>query len=186
MNPIFEQIWELARPYLDTRKNDIHTEIATSYAFQLLKNEGGDKSIVIPAIIMHDIGWKMIPEEMQSKGFGPKKTSTEIKRTHEIEGIKIAENILKKVNYDKIKTEEILNIIDGHDTRKESINLNDKIVKDADKLWRFSEKGIETDRKRFEMELKERINAKDMDIDNIFFTDSAKDIAKEAIKKYLN
>ena len=186
MNPVFENIWKLARPYLDTRKNEIHTEIATFYAFQLLEKEGGDKSIVIPAIILHDIGWKMIPETQQIKGFGPKKTSTEVKRRHETEGVKIAKDILKKVNYDKIKTDEILNIIDGHDTRKEAISLNDKIVKDADKLWRFSERGIKIDSERFGMTIKELLQKKTMDIDNIFFTDSAKDIAKEAIKKYLN
>ncbi|MCK5062607.1 MAG: HD domain-containing protein [Candidatus Aenigmarchaeota archaeon] len=186
MEPVFKQIWELARPYLDTRINEIHTEIATSYAYELLEKEGGDKSIVIPAIILHDIGWKMIPEDIQIKGFGPKKKSIEVKRRHETEGVKIAKSILKKVNYDKIKTEEILDIIDGHGTRKEAISLNDKIVKDADKLWRFSERGIRIDSERFCMTIKELLQKKTMDIDNIFFTESAKDIAKEAIKKYLN
>ncbi|MEA2004564.1 MAG: HD domain-containing protein, partial [archaeon] len=134
MNPIFENIWELARPYLDTRKNEIHTEIATSYADKLLEKEGGDKSIVIPAIILHDVGWKMIPKEHQIKGFGPKKTSIEIKRRHETEGVRIARDILNSTDYNTKKIEEILDIIDGHDTRKEAISLNDKIVKDADKL----------------------------------------------------
>jgi len=41
-------------PFLNTRHNDVHTEISTSLAFQLLEQEGGDEDIVIPAIILHD------------------------------------------------------------------------------------------------------------------------------------
>ena len=33
-------------------------------------------------------------------------------------------------------------IIDGHDTRDRPHNLNDRIVRDADKLWRFEVTGI--------------------------------------------
>ena len=41
-------------PFLNTRHNDVHTEISTSLAFQILEQEGGDEDIVIPAIILHD------------------------------------------------------------------------------------------------------------------------------------
>ena len=47
MNPIFEEIWRLAKPYLNTRKNDIHVEISVNFAFKLLAHEGGQEDIVI-------------------------------------------------------------------------------------------------------------------------------------------
>ena len=56
LKDIYERIWDLARPYLNTRKNDIHTEISTGLAQQLPAQEGGEKDIVIPAIILHDMG----------------------------------------------------------------------------------------------------------------------------------
>ena len=37
---------------------------------------------------------------------------------------------------------EILRIIGGHDSRKEPISLNDKVVKDADKLSRYSKEYV--------------------------------------------
>ena len=33
-------------------------------------------------------------------------------------------------------------IVDGHDSRPEALSLEDAIVKDADKLWRFTESGV--------------------------------------------
>ncbi|MEM8863512.1 MAG: NUDIX domain-containing protein, partial [Chloroflexota bacterium] len=59
-------------------------------------------------------------------------------RLHEIEGVKIAKEILDALQFDPQKTELICNIIDGHDSREEAVSLEDKLVKDADKLWRFT------------------------------------------------
>ena len=58
---IFKQIYQLAQPYLNTRHNDIHTEMSMQLAYQLLSAEGGQESIVIPAIILHDVGWQKVP-----------------------------------------------------------------------------------------------------------------------------
>lgn len=77
LKDIYERIRDLARPYLNTRKNDIHTEISTDLAQLLLAEEGGDEDIVIPAIILHDVGWKEVPEDIQSKAFGPKASMPE-------------------------------------------------------------------------------------------------------------
>jgi hypothetical protein len=52
--------------------------------------------------------------------------------------VKIAANILEEVGYDGSKASEVLQIIDGHDTRENPLSINDEIVKDADKLTRYS------------------------------------------------
>jgi len=137
-------IYELAKPFLNTRKNDIHIEISLSYAFTLLKREAGDHDIVIPAVLLHDLGWWQVPEKLHLKAFGPQ-YDRELRRVHEVEGVKMARKILEKVNYEVSKMEEILLIIDGHDSRLEAISQNDCIVKDADKLFRFSPRGFEID-----------------------------------------
>ena len=84
MKTIFQKIWQLAEPYLNTRKNNIHTKISTEFAYRLLEKEGGDQDIVIPAIILHDVGWKRVPENLQLKAFGPKATSPVPIPTHSV------------------------------------------------------------------------------------------------------
>ena len=43
MRETFKEIRRLAEPYLDTRKNNIHTDISTGFGFKLLEREGGDE-----------------------------------------------------------------------------------------------------------------------------------------------
>ena len=173
-------------PYLDTRGNDIHTETSTRMAHELIKREGGDKDIVIPAIILHDVGWKSVPEDQQAKAFGPNVSSPEMTRLHEAEGVRIAKEILEKLNYDVDKIGEILEIIDGHDTRKEAISLNDKIVKDADKLWRFTKNGHEfmcrVFGEKFGESPMDRLRRLDSQLPKWFFTNTAKEMARKELR----
>lgn len=185
MRAIFEEIWRRAKPYLNTRKNDIHTQISIRFAQVLLKKEGGDEKIVMPAVILHDVGWIRVPEDEQHKGFGPDIQSPSVVKKHELEGVQIAKEILEAVEYDREKMAEILEIIEGHDSRKEADSINESIVKDADKLWRFSREGFTIDCHRFHLEPEERVKKKDLDIEKIFFTASAKQIARKEIKERL-
>ena len=181
--PVFKKIYQLAQPYLNTRYNDVHTKMSIQLAYQLLSVEGGQEDIVIPAIILHDVGWQEVPAGLHLKAFGPKATRPEINRTHEQAGVKIAKRILNEVNYNKEKIAEILKIIDGHDSRKESVSLNDSLVKDADKLWRFTKTGFDIDNKRFEETVAEGLNRLRKYLPRWFFTDTAYRIAKEELQQ---
>ena len=182
MKAIFEKIHRLAKPYLNTRNNDIHTEICMKFAYKLLETERGNEDIVIPAIILHDVGWKKVPQNLQLRAFGPKAIYPKLNRIHEIEGVKIAKDILEKVNYDVYRIKEILEIIDGHDSRKEAISLHDKIVKDADRLWRNSKEGFQIDIERFGETFMEGLNRIRSNLHKWFFTNSAREIAREEIR----
>jgi|WetSurMetagenome_2_1015567.scaffolds.fasta_scaffold62672_3 hypothetical protein len=139
LNPVEERIFQLAQAYLLTvRRDDIHVRNALYFTFKLLETEPGQRDIVVPAIILHDVGWSEVSEEMMSKAFGPA-ADLSLTRIHEESGARIAANVLKEVGYDGVKTDEILEIINGHDTREGPLSLNDKIVKDADKLTRYSQ-----------------------------------------------
>ena len=108
MRSSYADIFDLAVPYLDTRSNDVHTSIAFQMALQLLDcYPAADESVVLPAVILHDVGWKMIPEEEQLTAFGPNMSNADLRRQHEQEGARIALEILKKLNYDAVKAEEI-------------------------------------------------------------------------------
>ncbi|MBU2499014.1 MAG: HD domain-containing protein [Proteobacteria bacterium] len=181
MKPIFNEIWTLAEPYLRTRDNQIHTEITQAFAYKLLEKEGGDEAIVIPAIILHDVGWMRVPEHLHLKAFGPKAMSRELNRVHEFEGARLAKQILETVGYDGSAVTEIVNIIEGHDSRKEGLSLNDKIVKDADKLWRSSKEGFHIDARRFELTPKECLDRLRSHLDTWYLTDAAKEMARQEL-----
>lgn len=185
MKRIFEKIWELAEPYLDTRDNTIHTRISVRLAYQLLDREGGDPAIVIPAIILHDVGWKAIPENLHLAAFGPKATSPELNRVHEVEGVRIAKEILEQVQYDHRRIEEILEIIDGHDSREEPLSLNDKLVKDADRLSRYAKEIFHIDMQRYNHTYEEELNRIRSQLEKWFFTRSAKKIARKELRNRL-
>ncbi|MGC8605841.1 MAG: HD domain-containing protein, partial [Desulfomonilaceae bacterium] len=148
MRGLFREICQMAKPFLDTRSNFIHMQVSKAFALKLLETEHGEEDVVIPAIILHDVGWKMIPEALHLQAFGPKAKDLETNRIHELEGARIALEILKQLKYDSKLIEEVVEIISGHDSRKEPLSLNDAIVKDADKLWRFSKEAIQINPQR--------------------------------------
>jgi len=183
MKPVFEKIRQLSKPFLDTRHNDVHTAISTLLAFQLVEKEGGDETIVIPAIILHDTGWKRVPAELHLKAFGPKATEPKLNRLHEVEGVKIAREILQRLKYDALKTKKILEIIDGHDSRPKPVSLNDMIVKDADKLWRYSSSGFYIDIERFGESYEEGLERLRSNVSGWFFTVTAKQMAAAKLSR---
>lgn len=149
IDPKNRDIFRSALPFLETRKNKPHTYLAYQYALDLLKHETGRPEIVEPAVILHDVGWSTISETEQLTAFGPIVKNSSLQRKHEIEGVAIAERILSNLNWEQHLMSKILDIIDGHDTTRQARSLEDAIVKDADKLWRVSKIGFQTDAQRF-------------------------------------
>jgi HD superfamily phosphodiesterase len=181
IKPVHQKIFEKAKPFLHTRKNLIHTKIALSYALRLLKSEKGDGGVVIPAIILHDIGWSAVPENLHLTAFGPKPSNPKLTRVHELEGAKIAEAILEKSHYPSKKVKEICQIIRGHDSRRRPLSWNDRIVKDSDKLWRYSRRGMAIDMGRFQIPRREYLVFLEAIVDHWFLTPTGKEIARKEI-----
>lgn len=184
----FNKIWNLALSYQDKRDDEGHAEFVLRSVFKLIELEKADEDIVVPAAILHDIGWSEVPKEEAMKNFGNKignNAKIELQKKHEEIGVEMAKKILEKINYGADMMNEILEIISGHDTREGFISENDGVMRDADKLWRFSDKGFWLDVKRgsyapegrYEM-LEEKINSS-----NFFYSESAKKIAKEELEK---
>jgi hypothetical protein len=151
MKKIFNEIWELAKPYQDQRDDPGHAEVALSFADKLARYENGDRDIIIPAIILHDVGYSQIPKERRMKIFDRKAKKIErlaVQYEHQIESVLLARKILGQVGYPSEKVAEILAVISQHDTRKGFISKNEGLTRDADKLWRYSKKCIEGGEKR--------------------------------------
>jgi HD superfamily phosphodiesterase len=176
------EIFQMAAPFLDIRHNDVHVQMAYDFAKRLLKDyPEADETIVLPAVILHDVGWKTIPEEEILESFGPRIKDHSNQRRHETEGAKIAVKTLSTLGFPQNNIDEIVKIIDGHDTRREAISLNDQLVKDADKLWRFTPTGVQIDHKRFGLALDQHLAFLDRVVEQWLFTSEAKKMAREAL-----
>jgi HD superfamily phosphohydrolase YqeK len=143
LRPRDAALWEDAKPYLDVRNNDEHTLVAYAVAEQLLKLiPEADESIVLPAILLHDVGWKRVPQELLLDAIGRHPKRPDLVRDHELYGVEIASEILRKHKPEGVDVQAVLAIIDGHDTSREQRSINDAVVKDADKVWRTTPHGM--------------------------------------------
>jgi HD superfamily phosphodiesterase len=181
LNMTEARIFRLAKHFLAVRNNEVHTRDAIRFALQLLETEETDRDVVIPAVILHDVGYDALSEDLISRAWGPQK-EREITRMHEREGARIAADILKKIGYDASKTAEILEIIDGHDTRPVALSNNDRIVKDADKLTRYA-KDLESWSPDFFLTAQQAAARLERSVDDWFFLAVSKEIARKELRQ---
>jgi hypothetical protein len=145
LDPDLAALWELAAPLLRVRNNDAHTLYALGLASALLDaHPEADAAVVLPAIMLHDIGWSQVPPSEVLQAIAPGGGRPDLVLLHEKEGARMAAEILAEGCYDALKIPAVLEIIDGHDSRREALSIEDAIVKDADKTWRVSPHGIDT------------------------------------------
>ena len=139
-----DPVWKAVVPETRTRSNDIHLPISLAYAERLCDAfPEADRLLVRIAIQLHDIGWGRVDEErILSEGFSGDWRKAEIRFEHERQGVLVAREVLPPLGYDATFVDEVCAIIDGHDTRREAYTLEDALVRDADRAWRFDHAGI--------------------------------------------
>lgn len=176
----------MAEPYLTTRGDLLHTQVAHEYALLLMEKEGGDRRIVEPAVILHDVGWyRLDPEEIKG-AFGVRaagKKAARINRVHELEGALIARELLEELEYDLLLIDQIISIVARHDSGREPKSLEERLVKDADKLWRFSGVGYRNEMERQKLTPMERYQFLVKNLPSWFFTKTAKEVAERELEK---
>jgi hypothetical protein len=139
-----DPIWTAVVPETRTRSNDIHLPISLAYAERLSDaHPEADRLLVRVAILLHDTGWGRVDEDrILAEGFTGDWRKAAIRFEHEKQGCVIAREVLPPLGYEEGFVDAVVEIIDGHDTRKEAKSLEDALVRDADRLWRFDHAGI--------------------------------------------
>ena len=188
MKEIFEKIWETALPFQDKRNDDGHARVATSYAKKLVELEKGNEDIVIPAIMLHDVGWSRLPKWRRMLIFARNATSEQRRRVqfeHQEESVRLAEEILRNLDYPTEFIPRILEIIFQHDTRRGFISKDEGLVRDSDKLWRFSKEGFRIDVTRQKARYEERLKRLEEDLKNpdYIYSQSAREIAMKELEE---
>ncbi len=154
-------IKELEEYFGSDLKRINHAKRVMDYADELLRLEGGDWHIVIPASILHDVGIKAA-EEKHGSSAG---------HFQEEEGPEIARIILLRLGFHVNDIDEICQIIGHHHSPGKINTQNFKIIYDSDWLVNLKD----------EVDLKDKEKVRAI-INKVFFTQSAKEIAQ---KKYL-
>lgn len=140
----YDAIWEHVIGETRARGNDFHLPISVAYARRLCDaHPAADRELVIVATLLHDTGWAHVDEDrIISEGFRGDWRQADIRYEHEVQGCKVARRVLPDLGYSDAFVDKICAIIDGHDTRLEAHSLEDALMRDADRAWRFDRVGI--------------------------------------------
>src|SRR4030043_1412447 len=115
MEESYQEIWKLVEPLLFKAKRKdflIHTKMVEKAMREIIAGEGGDTTFLIPAAILHDVGWSEVSEKLQLAKDEERKNKA--LQEHIQKAPKIIRELLTKVNYDKDKIERIVDIVVAH------------------------------------------------------------------------
>jgi HD superfamily phosphodiesterase len=184
MSAAYDEIYALAEPYWQTRSNEVHVPAAYGYAQELLgAHPEADAAIVLPAILLHDVGYALVPEETHTQGLadGPAGWKPDVTRMHEQLGAELAVELLGQVDYDAERTGRIREIVDGHDTRTEALSIEDALVKDSDKAWRYSPSAAAICPGWFDRTTESYLDYIESRLESWFFTEAGRDLARRLL-----
>ncbi|MBW2149978.1 MAG: hypothetical protein JRI22_23585, partial [Deltaproteobacteria bacterium] len=127
----------------------------------------------------------MKPEQIEAAyGVRPEgEEADRLNRIHELEGASIARKILQSLNYEPHLIDKIASIIQTHDSGNQADCLEERLVKDADKLWRFSKTGFWKEIERQGLSPVELHHYLGEHYQSWFFTRTALALAAEELEK---
>ncbi|MDO8528998.1 MAG: hypothetical protein Q7S06_03875 [Nanoarchaeota archaeon] len=145
LSTIEREIWKKGLPFQDKRNDTGHAEVATYFALILTERTGRNRCVTVPAIITHDIGYRVDPEKFREAFISKpdKEAQLRIRLEHQIRGGILAYNILRDSGLSSDCIAEILRINLDHDTRFYETTPDGEIVQDADVLWRATKPCID-------------------------------------------
>jgi HD superfamily phosphodiesterase len=180
MNKKYNKLWGEALPYLKKgkRKNFVlHTKEVIKAMELIIKYEGGDESILIPAAILHDVGWSKVPIKLQKS----KEKNDKIKalKLHIEYAPPIIQKILKRLKYSGKQVNKISNIVEAHKFKKPK-QINKQLLIDADTLAESFYKPFYDDVRAYKSSPRKNYQYK---IKNIFYTKTATKIFNKEMEQ---
>jgi len=153
---------EMKKYFQKDFKRIAHATKVARYAEQIVKQEGGDPAIVLPAGYLHDIGIKEAERKYQSSAA----------HYQEQEGPPVARDILTRLGARQELIDEVCDIIGHHHHPRDEETLNFKILYDADLIVNLEENHKDQPIERAKLE---KILAKS------FFTETGKRLAAKVL-----
>jgi hypothetical protein len=176
----YKKIWNLSLPYLKKGKRKdfvLHTEGVIKAMELLLKKERGNRNILIPAAIVHNVGWSYVPVKLQRS-----KKDTErlmAMKFHIKYAPAIIQKILKKNGYPQKDIKLISDIVVAHKFYKPK-DFEKRLLIDADTLAESFRDQFYNDIKSYGVSPEEGYKFR---MNNQFYTKTATEIFKREMKK---
>ena len=140
-----DALWKAVVHETRTRGNDIHLPISLAYAERLCRAyPEADAELVRVATLLHDTGWAHVDESrIISEGFTGDWRKAAIRYEHEQQGCDVARRVLpapglRRRNSSSASARSSTATTPGPVAR----SLEDALMRDADRLWRFDHAGI--------------------------------------------
>ncbi len=180
MDKQYQKIWKLALPYIKAgREKDLTHVKGVVKAMEIIIKSGiGDESLLIPAAILHDIGWSKVSKKLQKSQ--DKKDRIKALKLHLKYSAIIAAKVLRELNYEPRKIKKVAEIIKAHKFTNPR-EINKRILIDADALSDSFKEQFEADLKYYKAG---RASMCDFRIkNNKFYTEISKRVFTEEIRK---
>jgi HD superfamily phosphodiesterase len=177
----YKKIWFYALPLLKKgkRKDFVsHTKEVVKAIEIICKQEKGNKGLLIPAAILHDIGWSKVSIELQMSQ--KTKEKLEAMKQHIKYAPELITEILSKLNYDKKTIKQIINIVSSHKFSNPR-NINKRILIDADNLSDVFKKQFLSDIEKYKTTKNDLYKFRKRT--NKFYTRTAQKIFNKEIEK---
>jgi hypothetical protein len=176
----YNKIWKLALPYLKEGKRKdfvVHTRGVIKAMEMILEKEKGDKDILIPAAILHDVGWAKVSDRIQ---LSAKKSDMKLGLKFHLDfAPEIIGIILSKNGYTKKGIKEIAEIVKFHQLHKPR-KRNKLLLIDADNLSDILKRQFYSDAKSYKNNPKDFLEIRKR---NKFYTKTAQEIFYGETKK---
>ena len=151
----------------------LHTKYVVKSMEMIIAGEGGDASILIPAAILHDVGWSKVVPELQTNSDLEKKR--EAQRQHIVFAKEIIEEILRQLDYEKKDIERIVSIVQSHKFQDPNDKEKQMLI-DADNLSDTFKEQFNTDVKAYHSTPEQVYEYRTR---NKYYTKTAKKIAEK-------
>lgn len=178
-NPKHKQIWEKAVELLTgIGKKDyvLHCKMVTRAMQDIIKGEGGDENIMIPAAMLHDIGLSKIPKEQWFPK--TKEEKDEYERLHiELAG-DVIPAILSPIGYSEDEIKEVLYIAQSHKSKDPQGDARVACMVDADNLSDTYQESFFSDVKSYGNDPMQTYEFRSQ---NKFFTKTANDVFQKEL-----
>ena len=170
----FGSIFERAEAYCKSPLDLVHLQESVQCAEWLCARERGNIDVVMPAIMLHDVGWAAMTENDREIAYGSTIESVRLLHRHEEEGAAMARQILAELKYDSLVIDEVATIIAYHETWQRARSTNEAIVKDANLLARFTPAGFEATCARLHKTEGELVSILNESVEKQFSTQNAR------------
>ena len=178
----FEKIWGLAMPYLKkgVMKDFVsHTKYVVKSMEMIIDGEGGDRNILIPAAILHDVGWSKVDSSLQSNDDLEKKRLGQ--RQHIAFAKEIIKEVLDKADYSKEDIQKIVEIVMAHKFQDPEEKEKQMLI-DADNLSDTFKEQFDSDVASYHSTPEQVYKFRS---ENRYYTKTANDIASKNMAELL-